>query len=387
MPQPGGGPADPGGGGPVFGTVLTVLCTLMQLYVFGRAASLPVLKGRRARLWLWGSGGALWLLFVLARTVGHDGAGTLAGLLETAGMTWLALLFLTATALLAADLATGFGLWAKGAVPFARVGALVAGLLLAVFALVQGHRAPAVVAYEVRLGALPPALDGTTLAVLSDTHLGTQLGPEWFGERVDQTLALRPDAILLLGDIFEGHGRAEEDLLPVIRRLRAPLGVWAVSGNHESHGSGTSLKLLEDAGIPVLHDRWSEAAPGLVLAGVDDLNRRRRHGEDVGVVEKALAGRPPGAAVLLSHAPWRAEEAAAAGAGLMLGGHTHDGQIWPFNLLVALEYPLVAGRYEVSGMTVLVCRGTGTWGPRMRLWRRGEILLVTLRAGPSTSGR
>lgn len=366
----------------MFGTVLTVLITLMQLYVLGRAASLPALRGRRPRLWLWGAGAALWLLFVLARTVGHDGAGRLAGLLESAGMTWMALLFITSAALLAADLATGFGLWAKPLLPAVRCGALAAGLLLAGFALVQGHRAPAVVAYEVPMEGLPPALDGTRLAVLSDTHLGAQLGPQWFGERVDQTLALRPDAILLLGDIFEGHGRAEEELLPVLLRLRAPLGVWAVSGNHESHGSGTSLKLLEDAGIPLLRDRWADAAPGLVFAGVDDLNRRRRHGEDVGVMEKALAGRPPGAVVLLSHAPWRAEEAAAAGAGLMVSGHTHDGQIWPFNVLVALEYPLVGGRYEVGGMAVLVSRGTGTWGPRMRLWRRGEILDITLRSAP-----
>jgi len=365
----------------VFGTVLTVLVTLMQLYVFGRAATLPALRGRRPRLALWGSGGLLWLLFVAARTAGHDGAGTPAWVLETLGMTWMAALFLTATAMLAADLATGFGFWWKRAVPLLRGAALLAGAALALTALVQGLRAPAIVRYDVRLKGLPAGLDGTTLAVLSDTHLGTQLGPRWFAARVDQTLALKPDAVLLLGDIFEGHGRPEAELLPVIGRLSAPLGVWAVGGNHESHGRETSLKLLEDAGIPVLHDRWAEIAPGLVLAGVDDLTSRRRHAGAGGTVAETLAGRPAGATVLLSHTPWQATEAAAAGAGLMLCGHTHGGQIWPFNYLVALEYPLVGGRYEVAGMTVLVCRGTGTWGPRMRLWRRGEILLVTLRVG------
>ena len=72
--------------------------------------------------------------------------------------------------------------------------------------------------------------------------------------------------------------------------------------------------------------------------------------------------------------------AAQAGVGLMLSGHTHGGQIWPFGSLVRTVYPLIAGRYDIDGMTVIVSRGIGTWGPRMRLWRRGEILKLVLRA-------
>ena len=75
--------------------------------------------------------------------------------------------------------------------------------------------------------------------------------------------------------------------------------------------------------------------------------------------------------------------ASAAGVNLMLSGHTHAGQIWPFNFLVRLKYPMLAGRYEVDGMTLIVGRGTGTWGPPMRLWRPGEILRITLRTSDS----
>lgn len=133
-------------------------------------------------------------------------------------------------------------------------------------------------------------------------------------------------------------------------------------------------------GVKVLHNEWSELSPGLVLAGVHDLTRNHRSGSGADLVTEALSGRPSGAAIFLSHTPWQAEQAAAAGAGLMLSGHTHGGQIWPFGYLVRRVYPLLGGRYDVNGMTVLVCRGTGTWGPRMRLWRPGEILRVTLRA-------
>ena len=66
----------------------------------------------------------------------------------------------------------------------------------------------------------------------------------------------------------------------------------------------------------------------------------------------------------------------------MLAAHTHGGQIWPLTYVSATRYPLQAGRYVVLGMPVIVSRGAGTWGPRMRLWRPGEILRITLRAAP-----
>ena len=133
-------------------------------------------------------------------------------------------------------------------------------------------------------------------------------------------------------------------------------------------------------GVRVLSNSWAELRPGLILAGVDDLTANHRAGLGGDPVSTALQGRPRGTTIFLSHTPWQAEEAAASGAGLMLSGHTHGGQIWPFGYLVKRVYPLFEGRYNVDGMTVIVCRGTGTWGPRMRLWRPGEILRVTLRA-------
>jgi predicted MPP superfamily phosphohydrolase len=139
------------------------------------------------------------------------------------------------------------------------------------------------------------------------------------------------------------------------------------------------MRLFEGVSFKLLRNGWAEVKPGLILAGVDDLTAGRRNGQGGDPIPQAFLGRPPGAAILLSHTPWQAERAAQAGAGLMLSGHTHGGQIWPFGYLVRSLYPLLEGRYEVDGMTVIVCRGTGTWGPRMRLWRPGAILRVTLR--------
>ena len=194
--------------------------------------------------------------------------------------------------------------------------------------------------------------------------------------------AQQPDLVVLLGDLFEGHGKPQSELLPVLRRLSAPLGVWVVPGNHEFHHrrNGSTL-LVEEAGFQLLRNRWAEVRPGMVMVGVDDLTAIRRSGQDGDPLSKALAGRPPGATILLSHTPGQADKAAKAGVSLMLSGHTHGGQIWPFDYLVKRVYPLLEGRYEVDGMTVIVCRGTGTWGPRMRLWRPSEILRLKLYTG------
>ncbi len=140
------------------------------------------------------------------------------------------------------------------------------------------------------------------------------------------------------------------------------------------------MRAFEAAGIRLLRDSSAEIAPGLVLAGVDDLSARRQFGVDGRPVDRTLLGRPYGTTIYLSHSPWEAERAADLGVDLMLSGHTHGGQIWPFTYLVRLAYPYVAGRYDVGTMTLLVSRGTGFWGPPMRLFRRAEITAITLRA-------
>lgn len=365
----------------MFGTVLTLAVAVMQAYVFWRAASVPFLKRHISGKVLVGAGLALWAVFVLGRLAGHGGQHAFSPVFELIGMDWMGMVFLLTVCMLAADVATGFGLFLPRLAPSLRGLALLAGLTLSVIAVIQGMRPPVVRNYDVALRGLPHNMDGTVIVGVSDLHVGTLIGKKWLEARIDQVEALHPDLIVLLGDIIEGHGRPRPDLLRELHRLTAPLGVWAVLGNHEYHGvRGGGTSRMYD-GIPVLNDSWAEVRPGLLLAGVEDLTANRRSGRGGDPVSKTLAGRPQGATILLSHTPWRAREAAKDGAGLMLSGHTHGGQIWPFGYLVERVYPLLGGRYDVDGMTVIVCRGTGTWGPRMRLWRPGEIIRITLRAG------
>ena len=362
----------------IFGNLLLAAWTLLQLYVFGRAWTVPAIRRRIPRAAYLGVATALWAFFALGRLLGHGAQWRGATQVELLGLSLLATLFLCATALLAVDLVTGFGFLMRRRSLALRSWALAAGMALALVALVQGLRPPVVEPYEVRVPGLAANLDGTVILALSDLHLGSLLDGAWLDARVAQVDAEKPDLVALLGDLVEGHGAAEGALLRRLSRIRAPLGVWAVTGNHERFTSGDGT--LERAGLRVLHDHGEEIAPGLFLAGIDDLTSRRRSGVAGDPVNAALTRRPPNATILLSHSPLETEAAARADVGLMLAGHTHGGQVWPFGYLVRLSYPLLAGRFQVGAMTVLVSRGAGTWGPRMRLWSPGEILRVTLRA-------
>jgi predicted MPP superfamily phosphohydrolase len=364
-----------------FLTIALGIWAAMHTYVFWRLGSVPWIAAMLSGRALLVVAAALWAGYPAARILNSWKLEALSRPLEFAAANWIGILFLLFSALLATDVVTLGGWLLPHAAPVLRGWVAAATMVLAIIGLVQGLRPPVVRDYEVRLAGLPLERDGLAVVAISDLHLGTLIGRRWMARLVQRINNMHPGLVLVVGDLVDGNAGQVEPLLPVLKQLRAPLGIWAVTGNHEYYaGADGCVQLFEAAGYSVLRDRCAQAAPGLVIAGVDDLTARRQFGaEETRPMEKALANRPAGAAILLSHSPWQIERAAAAGAGLVLCGHTHNGQIWPFNYLVASRYPLIGGRYVVAGMPVIVCRGTGTWGPRMRLWRPSEIVRIKLR--------
>src|SRR5512143_1412332 len=191
----------------------------MHLYVFARAASVPVVTRHVPRKLLVAAGVLLWTGFLVARFPGHGGTGAAAATLESFGMTWMGALFLTSVCLLATDIVTGFGHLLPRLAPSLRGWALLAGGVLSAVALVQGLRPPVVEDCDVRLPGLSDAMDGTVIVAMSDVHLGRQLGERWLDARVVQVRALRPDLVVLLGDVFEGHGPPRPELIAGLGRL------------------------------------------------------------------------------------------------------------------------------------------------------------------------
>ena len=362
---------------------LILICLLwagLHVYVVSRLLSIPFISHHVPAWLLIPAVILLGASYIISRVLERYGIDGLSHVLEIVGAYWVGAFFLLFSNFLFFDLCTGFGLWLRPHLPVLRTVALILTLLMTIIALVQARRSPVVTEYEAALDGLPHEANGTVLVVASDMHLGALLGHGWASERAAQFESLRPDLLLLVGDIFEGEETTYPGWLPVLQQFRAPHGVYVVTGNHEFYAGGAKIiDLFCRAGFHVLRDESIEPIPGLILTGVDDVAFRGRAAHTA-IMEKLLRQRPEGASVLLSHTPVETRRAASAGIGLMLSGHTHEGQIWPFTYLVKLAFPILSGRYRVQDMTAIVCRGTGTWGPRMRLFKRSELLRITVHA-------
>ena len=356
---------------------------VMHLYVFWRLASVPWVVEHVSRRALILAAGCLWLSYPVGRILESRRMDTVGIPLEFLASLWVGTLFLLFAASLAADFVTAGGWLLPRLAPRITGWAALLALGLAVVALIQGLRPPVVREYEVAMPGLPKERDGTVVVQVSDLHLGTQLGETWLEKLVMRAQSLKPDLLVVVGDVIDGNVSRVQPLVPALSKFNAPLGVWAVTGNHEFYaGLEPSVALLESAGFKVLRGASAEVAPGLVLAGVDDLTAQEQAGGFGDDLARALTNRPTGATILLSHTPKQFSPEDLRGVNLILSGHTHNGQLWPFNYLVKLRYPRVGGRYEAAGATMIVCRGTGTWGPRMRLWRPSELVRITLRSAP-----
>ena len=353
----------------------------MHGYVFWRLATVPGVAGNLPHAALATAAVVLWLSYLIGRTLDSHGHRTLARIMEPATTAWIGLLFIWFSLLLMVDVVTLGGYLLPEIAPILRGGATLLGLSMACVGTVAALLPPTVRQTDVPLPGLPANLDGTTLVLISDLHLGSLLGVRWLNRLVAQINELKPDFVVVAGDVADHDFSRVAALLPSLRKLRAPHGVWAVTGNHDAYaGLSRMQNLLRSAGFNVLNDTAVEVLPGLKLAGVDDLSVPRPETEDpTDAIDNVLDQTSGSAAILLSHTPDGIERAIQNGAGLMLSGHTHGGQIWPFNFLVRTRYKYVGGRYDLGRMTLIVCRGTGTWGPRMRIWKPSELWKIHLR--------
>lgn len=236
---------------------------------------------------------------------------------------------------------------------------------------------------RVTLSRLPRALDGTTIAQITDLHVGPTIRKEFVELVVERTNALAPDVIAITGDLVDGTVEELRDHVAPLARLRAKYGVYFVTGNHEYYsGVEDWCRELERLGIRVLRNErvsigTDEAS--FDLAGVDDYSSGR-FGKQPDL-ERALGGRDPARElVLLAHQPRHILQAEPYGVGLQLSGHTHGGQLWPWNYFVRLQQPVVSGLEQIGRALVYVSNGTGYWGPPMRLGAPAEITRVVLAA-------
>jgi len=232
---------------------------------------------------------------------------------------------------------------------------------------------------RIPLAKLPSGTAPYRIVQLTDIHLGPTIGREFMDDVVARVNALEPDCVVITGDLVDGSVTELGALAAPLRELKARDGVYFVTGNHEYYsGVDAWLAFLGDQGVRVLRNERLAVGP-LDLAGVDDWSAKsfgNGHGQDV---PRALTGRDTSRPlVLLAHQPQTIVEAESLGVDLQLSGHTHGGQIFPWKYAVKLVTPYVAGLYRHKSATVYVSRGTGYWGPPMRVGSPAEITELEL---------
>ena len=356
--------------------------------------------------WLWRAlSGTGWLriaLCILVLALGaafpllYKGHGdTLAHVwLLRAGAFWMGVAFYTFALVLLADI-WGLGARLFGALPPAspRWGAvlLVMGLPLLLGVGSWFNAAfPALRHYDITVrtqGPVPAAYADKPLklGVITDMHLGRLLTAGRLGRAVELLAPEQPDAILYVGDIIDDHIKLDAEATAAALAVAQPrLGHWAVPGNHEyiSGSIDKSLDFLRAVGMQVLRDQWAVVDNSFVLAGRDDLSKPGFTGIQRGSMEEILTDLPEQyrslPLVVMDHQPAALDEARNAGTALMLSGHTHNGQLWPFNFVTELRYENPLGLLTKGDFHSIVSAGTGTWGPPLRTTGRAEVLLVTV---------
>ena len=231
---------------------------------------------------------------------------------------------------------------------------------------------------QLPLAKLPRAMDGTRLAVVSDIHLGPLTGSRHAGRIVDLINSVDADVVCIVGDLVDGTvaelGRFAEPLA----HIRSRRGAYFVTGNHEYY-SGYQEWVAEVArlGVRPLRNERLEL-DGLDLAGINDIGGADfGDGPDLG---RALGDRDTSRpVVLMAHQPRAAFDAAPYGVDLQVSGHTHGGQMAPFNLLVPLQQPVTSGLGKVDGVPVYVTNGAGFWGPPVRVGAPPQVTVIELR--------
>lgn len=208
---------------------------------------------------------------------------------------------------------------------------------------------------------------------LSDIHIGSYHNSEYLEKVVQMTNELNPDLVLITGDLVDGSGKVSSLTFKPLSKLNA--NAFLINGNHEFYAGLDDVEIyLKDTNVTVLRNNISKIK-GINIIGLEYTSDEKQVVKNL----KSINYDKSKPTILLNHEPIGYEFASENGVNLQLSGHTHNGQIFPFTLLVKLRYSKIKGLYKIGNMSLYVSPGTGTWGPPMRLGSNNEITLINLK--------
>ncbi len=373
----------------LFLLVVIGIYSAAHLYVFFRIkAAFPfgAIPGAFLGLFMAAMIAAPILVRILER-YGHDAP---ARVLSYAGYTWMGVFFLFFSLSVLIDL---YRLLLSGAgmifslnpgyfMPSARTAFLVPLFLALAFSLYGYFEALRIRPHEVviRTPKIPEGFSRLRIVQISDVHLGLIVRQE----RVDRILQVirdaEPDILISTGDLVDGQIDSLANLADAFKEVRPRYGKFAVTGNHEFYaGLPQSLEITRRAGFTLLRGEVISIPEIITIAGIDD-PAGKHMGMNPPVQEtELLSGLPRDTfTLLLKHQPFVAEEAPGL-YDLQLSGHTHNGQIFPFSLIVRIFFPRVTGLHDLpNGSHLYISQGTGTWGPPIRFLTQPEVTIIDL---------
>lgn len=306
--------------------------------------------------------------------------GPLLEVAYAAGYAWMGIIMVAAFVFYCSDL-TAIGLrrlpWFQ---PQFHAGATLALLAcITAWGIYGGQKVPAIKQIAIPFKDLPPELEGFKIAQISDMHIDSNWKLRQFAGIVDEINAAKPDLVLVTGDLIDPGIACAPGLAELAGKIKSRFGLYGSLGNHEYYyGLDSSMELYKAFGIKLLRNE-ARLVGGLRLIGLGDIHTEHLTEEEVtGQLKKNSNGE---FTIVMSHQPVFYPAIAAAGKYLVLSGHTHKGQIFPFHVFTKLFYKYFYGLYRIDDSVFYVTSGAGTWGPALRWLAPAEIPVITLVKG------
>ncbi len=373
----------------IFLTVVLAIYSSANIYIYFKGYN-AINTFQHNRLWYFIVFLLLASAFVAGKIIEARNSSVFSDVLNIIGGFWMAFmlygfifLFLSDIVSLALRIA---GILNHGNMALFKKWAVIATLIASSVLITAGFinaLIPVTTRYDLTINKPSGEIKELKIAAVSDIHLGSIIRKRSIRELSSILSKLKPDLVLLLGDIVDGEMGPvlRDDLLQYFTCPKCDDGLYAITGNHEFIGGALrTIPYIESKGIRLLKDEVVTIDGGIQLIGRLDRDGKRFYGRERKPLNELIAladtSRPM---ILLDHQPFELGESEKYGIDLHLSGHTHNGQMWPLNYITSRIYELSHGYLKKGNTHFIVSSGFGIWGPRVRLGSRPEVLFITLR--------
>lgn len=373
----------------IFLTVVFTIYFIGNLYIYLKGYnSIEIFKSHRIAYFI--SFLLLALTFVAAKIIESRHSSVFSDILNIIGGFWMAFLLYGFIFLLISDIVSLplkiAGVLNESNLQLFKKWSFTGTLIITAFLIVSGFInavSPVIKEYQLTINKGAGDIRELRIAAVSDIHLGSIIRKRSIKKMSEMLKSVKPDLVLLLGDVVDGEMGPvlRDDLLGYFKCPDCKYGLYAITGNHEYIGGAQrTIPYIESKGIKILKDETITIPGGIQLIGRIDRDSKRFSGRDRMPLKELMNGIDTAKPViLLDHQPFNLNEAADNGVDLQLSGHTHNGQMWPLNLLTKRIYELSYGYLKKGNTQYIVSSGFGIWGPRIRSGSRSEILFIKIR--------